>query len=132
MGDRIESTALQFLLQPLAALSKEPTGSEELAQALVPYMNYCIEQFGPDRYMFWSNSPPDKGPYSYNVLFNAFKRLSHRYSATERAALFQGTAARLSRRPLAATGAYSNGDYITARDEKLDQCHIGSCSSLYL
>jgi len=52
LGDRIESTALQFLLQPLAALSKEPTGSEELAQALAPYMNYCIEQFGPDRCMY--------------------------------------------------------------------------------
>ena len=52
MVDRIESTALQFLLQPLAALSKEPTGSEELALALAPYMNYCIEQFGPDRCMF--------------------------------------------------------------------------------
>ncbi len=52
MGDRIKSTALRFLLQPLAALSKEPTGSEELALALAPCMTRCIEQFGPDRCMF--------------------------------------------------------------------------------
>ncbi len=71
----------------------EPIGSEELAQALAPYMNYCIEQFGPDRCMFESNFPPDKVSYSYNVLFNAFKRLSEGYSATERAALFHDTAA---------------------------------------
>ena len=70
-----------------------PIGSEELAQALAPYMNYCIEQLGPDRCMFESNFPPDKVSYSYNVLFNAFKRLSEGYSATERAALFHDTAA---------------------------------------
>ena len=63
-----------------------PIGSEELAQALAPYMNYCIEQLGPDRCMFESNFPPDKVSYSYNVLFNAFKRLSEGYSAIERAA----------------------------------------------
>ncbi len=97
MGDRIKFTALQFLLQPLAALSKEPTGSEELALALAPCMTHCNEQFGPDRCMFESNFPPDKVSYSYNVLFNAFKRLSERYSATERATLFQDTAARVYR-----------------------------------
>ncbi len=75
----------------------QPIGSEELAQALAPYMNYCIEQFGPDRCMFESNFPPDKVSYSYNVLFNAFKRLSEGYSATERASLFHDTAARVYR-----------------------------------
>ena len=43
---------------------------------MAPYMHYCIEQFGPDRCMFESNFPPDKMPYSYNVMYNAFKRLS--------------------------------------------------------
>ena len=56
-----------------------PIGSEELAEGLAPYMNYCIEQFGPDRCMFESNFPPDKVSYSYNTLFNAFKRLSKDY-----------------------------------------------------
>jgi L-fuconolactonase len=60
-------------------------------------MNYCIEQFGPDRCMFESNFPPDKVSYSYNVLFNGFKRLSREYSPDERAAMFHDTAVRAYR-----------------------------------
>jgi predicted TIM-barrel fold metal-dependent hydrolase len=75
----------------------KPIGSEELAESLAPLMTYCIEQFGPDRCMFESNFPPDKVSYSYNVLFNAFKRLSRGYSAAERAAMFHDTAARVYR-----------------------------------
>ncbi len=74
-----------------------PIGSEELAEALSPLMNYCIEQFGPDRCMFESNFPVDKVSYAYNVVYNAFKRLSKGYSAAERAALFHDTAARVYR-----------------------------------
>ncbi len=72
-----------------------PVGSEELAETLGPLMNHCIEQFGPERCMFESNYPVDKISFSYNVLFNAFKRLSKGYSATDRANLFHGTAARV-------------------------------------
>jgi L-fuconolactonase len=72
-----------------------PIGSEELAAALAPLMHYCIEQFGPDRCMFESNFPVDKISYSYNVVYNAFKRLSKGYSAAERAAMFHDTAARV-------------------------------------
>ena len=75
----------------------KPIGSEELAGHLSPLMDYCIEQFGPDRCMFESNFPPDKVSYSYNVLFNAFKRLSKEYSPDERAAMFHDTAARVYR-----------------------------------
>jgi L-fuconolactonase len=75
----------------------KPVGSEELAGHLSPLKNYCIEQFGPDRCMFESNFPPDKVSYSYNVLFNAFKRLSKEYSLDERAAMFHDTAARVYR-----------------------------------
>jgi predicted TIM-barrel fold metal-dependent hydrolase len=76
---------------------EKPIGSEELAEALSPLMNYCIEQFGPDRCMFESNFPPDKVSSSYNVLFNAFKRLSKGYLVSERASLFHDTAARVYR-----------------------------------
>ena len=72
-----------------------PIGSEELAESLAPLMDYCIEQFGPERCMFESNFPVDKVSYSYNVLYNAFKRLSRGYSPSERAAMFQDTAARI-------------------------------------
>jgi predicted TIM-barrel fold metal-dependent hydrolase len=74
-----------------------PVGSEELAESLAPLMNYCIEQFGPSRCMFESNFPVDKVSYSYNVIYNAFKRLSRGYSAAERAAMFHDTAARVYR-----------------------------------
>ena len=71
--------------------------SEELAELMSTYMNYAIEQFGPERGMFESNFPPDKVGHSYNVLYNAFKILSKDYSTTERTALFQGTAERVYR-----------------------------------
>jgi predicted TIM-barrel fold metal-dependent hydrolase len=62
---------------------------------MAPLVNYCIEQFGPDRCMFESNFPVDKVSYSYNVMYNAFKRLSKDYSPTERAAMFHDTAVRV-------------------------------------
>ena len=75
----------------------KPIGSEELADSMAPFMTYCIEQFGPDRCMFESNFPVDKVSYSYNVLYNAFKRLSKDYSAAERGTMFHDTAARVYR-----------------------------------
>jgi predicted TIM-barrel fold metal-dependent hydrolase len=75
----------------------KPIGSEELAESMAPFMTYCIEQFGPNRCMFESNFPVDKVSYSYNVMYNAFKRLSAGYPAAERAAMFHDTAARVYR-----------------------------------
>jgi L-fuconolactonase len=76
---------------------EKPIGSEELAASMAPFVTYCIEQFGPNRCMFESNFPVDKVSYSYNVLYNAFKRLSKSYSGAERAAMFHDTAARVYR-----------------------------------
>jgi predicted TIM-barrel fold metal-dependent hydrolase len=75
----------------------EPIGSEELAHAMRPLVTYCIDKFGPGRCMFESNFPVDKVSYSYNVLYNAFKRLSRGYSPTERAAMFHDNAVRVYR-----------------------------------
>ena len=75
----------------------KPIGSEELATAMAPYITYCIEQFGPNRCMFESNFPVDKVSFSYNVMYNAFKRLSVGYAASERAAMFHDTATRVYR-----------------------------------
>ncbi len=74
-----------------------PIGSEELAEAMAPWMNYCIEQFGPERCMFESNFPPDKVSFSYNVMYNGFKRFSRGYSPSERANLFHDAAVRAYR-----------------------------------
>jgi predicted TIM-barrel fold metal-dependent hydrolase len=69
-----------------------PPSSEELAAAWRPYVETCIEAFGPDRAMFESNFPPDKGQCSYQVIFNAFKRIAASCSDTEKDALFSQTA----------------------------------------
>jgi predicted TIM-barrel fold metal-dependent hydrolase len=74
-----------------------PIGSEELAAAMAPYMNFCIEKFGPNRCMFESNFPVDKVSFSHHVMYNAFKRLSQGYSANERTAMFHDTAVRTYR-----------------------------------
>ena len=75
----------------------QPVGSEEMAESIAPFLAYCIERFGPDRCMFESNFPVDKVSYSYNVMYNAYKRLSREHSASERAAMFHDTAARVYR-----------------------------------
>lgn len=69
-----------------------PPSSEEAAAAWRPYIETCIEAFGPGRAMFESNFPPDKGQCSYQVIFNAFKRIAVQYSDAEQTALFCKTA----------------------------------------
>jgi L-fuconolactonase len=70
-----------------------PPGSDQVAMAIRPYVETCIEAFGADRCMFESNFPVDKGICSYDILWNAFKRVAGGASASEKAALFCGTAA---------------------------------------
>ena len=76
-----------------------PPGSAEVAKAVAPYYNWCIEQFGVERCMFESNFPVDKVSFSYTVLWNAFKRFSKGFSPHERAALFHDTAVKVYRLP---------------------------------
>ena len=68
-----------------------PPSSEQLAAAWRPYIETCIAAFGPERAMFESNFPVDKGSGSYPVFWNAFKRIAAGYSAAEKEALFSGT-----------------------------------------
>ena len=74
-----------------------PPDSTALAQAWVPYVRACIETFGPQRCMFQSNFPVDKGTCSYLVIWNTFKRIAAAYSPAEKQALFYETAARVYR-----------------------------------
>ena len=64
---------------------------------LLPYRETCIAAFGPERAMFESNFPVDKGSCGYAALWNAFKRIATGYSAAEKAALFSGTATKFYR-----------------------------------
>lgn len=74
-----------------------PAGSEQLAARWKPYIDACLEYFGASRCMFESNFPVDKQSCDYVSLWNAFKLASVELSASERAALFSGTAARVYR-----------------------------------
>ncbi len=71
--------------------------SQALADLWKPYVETCIEAFGPDRAMFESNYPVDKWGASYATLWNTFKRLAAGASAHEKQALFAGTATRVYR-----------------------------------
>jgi L-fuconolactonase len=79
-----------FLAEPRAP-------STQLAAEWGPYIETCIEAFGPERCMFESNFPVDMGSCSYATLWNAFKRIAKGYSAAEKTALFSGTAAKTYR-----------------------------------
>jgi len=72
-------------------------GSEHLAALWRPYIETCIEAFGPARSMYESNFPVQKRWCSYQVCWNAFKRISAGASPAEKADLFAGAAARAYR-----------------------------------
>ncbi len=74
-----------------------PPSSEELAAAWRPYIEACVAAFGPERAMFESNFPVDKGSCSYHVLWNAFKRIAAGCSAAEKTALFSASAKKFYR-----------------------------------
>ncbi|MEZ5855089.1 MAG: amidohydrolase family protein [Hyphomicrobiaceae bacterium] len=74
-----------------------PPTSEEMANATRRYFETAIELFGPDRAMFESNFPVDKVSSSYGVLWNAFKRITASYSASDKAKLYRTTATRVYR-----------------------------------
>ncbi|MBO9352382.1 amidohydrolase family protein [Bordetella petrii] len=74
-----------------------PASSQELARIWGPLLEFCIDQFGPDRCMFESNFPPDRDSVDFHVMWNAFKRIASGYSEDEKHELFFGTAARAYR-----------------------------------
>ena len=71
-----------------------PPTSAEVAETIAPWVDFCIEQFGPQRRMFESNFPVDKVSYPYATIWNAFQRLTAAYTPDEKAALFHDTACR--------------------------------------
>jgi predicted TIM-barrel fold metal-dependent hydrolase len=75
----------------------EPPSSEQVAAVCRPYIETCIGAFGAARCMFESNFPVDKVSYSYQVFWNACKRMANGLNAGEEADLFAGTARRFYR-----------------------------------
>lgn len=95
------SVKLGGMLMRLAAYdyinAERPPTSADLATYWRRYILGCIELFGADRCMFESNFPVEKMGTSFLVLWNAFKRITADATATEKAALFSGTARRFYR-----------------------------------
>ncbi|WP_425072125.1 amidohydrolase family protein [Sagittula sp. S175] len=71
-----------------------PPKSETLAQDWQPWVETCLDLFSPDRAMFESNFPVDKGQFGYRALWNAFKRLAAPLGQDDKDALFWRSAAR--------------------------------------
>jgi L-fuconolactonase len=72
-------------------------GSVELAEGWRPWIETCIEAFGPHRCMYGSNFPVDKGSYAFTIGVNALKRLISGASADEKADILVGSAERFYR-----------------------------------
>lgn len=74
-----------------------PPTSDEFVEAQRRYYDHTIKSFGAERCMFESNFPVDRRSLSYHVLWNGLKKIASRYSETEQASMFYGTAARIYR-----------------------------------
>ena len=74
-----------------------PATSDEIVQHTGRYHRRTIELFGPERCMFESNFPVDKASCSYQVLFNAFKKIAADFSARDQDWLFHDTATQIYR-----------------------------------
>lgn len=72
-----------------------PATSDEIVAAHEGYYLHTIDAFGPDRCMFESNFPVDRLSVSYNVLWNAFKKIANRFNDDEKTAMFRSTAERV-------------------------------------
>ena len=72
-----------------------PVSSEALEVCLRPYVLGCIDLFGADRCMFESNFPVEKMVTGYEVLWNAFKRITCEAAVDEACALQRHCQARL-------------------------------------
>jgi predicted TIM-barrel fold metal-dependent hydrolase len=55
----------------------------------------AVEAFGIDRCMLESNFPVDRLTCDYRTLWNAFKRITARFSESEKTALFGATGRRV-------------------------------------
>jgi L-fuconolactonase len=78
-------------------LRPTPPSSAELCAAWQPVFDECMATFGPGRCLFESNFPVDRQSFGYGPLWNALKRLTRGYPASERAAMFWRNASRIYR-----------------------------------
>ncbi|MFM1987901.1 MAG: hypothetical protein RJA99_858 [Pseudomonadota bacterium] len=70
---------------------------EELVRHWSPYVQACVEAFGPSRCMWGSNFPVDAVVADYRTLLNAYKACLSGCSTDEKTAILSGNAARVYR-----------------------------------
>jgi len=75
----------------------KPATSDEVVAATGHYYRHTIDCFGAERCMFESNFPVDKQSCSYQVLWNAFKKMVSDASDDDKRALFHDSACRAYR-----------------------------------
>lgn len=76
-----------------------PPSSHDLASAWKPWIETCLETFGPERCMYGSNFPVDKGSHAYGIGLNALKRLTAEASQRQREDVFWRSATAFYRLP---------------------------------
>ena len=81
-----------------------PLTSAELAALWRPWIEPCIELFGPERCMVSSNFPVDKVGFPLGTVWNMFKRITESCSPDEKRLLFSDTARRVYRLAPAGSG----------------------------
>ena len=72
--------------------ANRPVDSAEIAAAWRPYIEACVEAFGPSRCMFESNFPIDSFSCEYKTVWDAYKIVSKQYSPKDVSRLFSETA----------------------------------------
>ena len=75
----------------------KPPSSDDIVRAWRRWTDHAIQAFTPARAMFESNFPVHKRYMSFQVLYNAFKKMAQAYSDDERRDLFAGAAIRAYR-----------------------------------
>jgi predicted TIM-barrel fold metal-dependent hydrolase len=71
---------------------KLPPTSDQIVNSQRRYYDYLISCFGPERCMFESNFPVDKQSVSYNIIWNAFKKMSSGHTNSDKDLMFFNTA----------------------------------------
>lgn len=93
---KLGGLAMPFCNFP-SMLSEKRAPSTQLAEEWRPYIETCIEAFGPKRAMFESNFPVDELSCDYATLWNALKLIAKDATGDEKHDLFFGTANRFYR-----------------------------------
>ena len=87
LGDNVTCT-LSGLAMPLGSMAPA---------VLRPWIEYCLEVFGPDRCMFASNFPVDGIHGTFDELFETYVALTGALDDADRSTLFATTAERVYR-----------------------------------